>query len=303
MEKGKSYFIIQLKRMFKSFPAVFIITIAMAACIGGLAYLYMKNGIFSEEQQRYHIGIVGDLSDTYLGFGIYAVESLDTSRYMIEFENLTEAEAKDKLRKGELTAYICVPDGFVESIVSGENDRKITYVTSEGQEGVTGILMDELSEIASTLVTRSQSAVYGMQNLMWKNGMGDNIKDAEIEISKKYIAMLLKRTKLCEVEDIGVANDLSISLEEFYACSLTLFLILIFGINSSYLFSHRNNELSKFMASRNVGVVKQILSEYFSYVCLLLACVVGIFVLAGINILPVIAMFAAIHFFIYELVD
>jgi ABC-2 type transport system permease protein len=191
----------------------------------------------------------------------------------------------------------------VESIVSGENDRKITYVTSEGQEGVTGILMDELSEIASTLVTRSQSAVYGMQNIMWKNGMGDNIKDAELDISKKYIAMLLKRTKLCEVEDIGVANDLSISLEEFYACSLTLFLILIFGINSSYLFSHRNNELSKFMASRNVGVIKQILSEYFSYVCLLSACVVGIFVLAGINILPVIAMFAAIQNFIYELVD
>jgi hypothetical protein len=141
--------------------------------------------------------------------------------------------------------------------------------------------------------------------------MQDNIWDAEKEISRQYISTLLKRTRLCEVEDIGVANDLSISLEEFYFCSMTLFFILIFGINSSYLFSYRNKELSRFMASKNVGAVKQTLSEYFSYVCLLSACIIGIFILIGIifekqiklNIFPVIAMFAAMHFFVYELVD
>lgn len=132
MTRVRAYFLAQLKRTFRlAFPQL-AADILICACVGLLSYLLVAQGAFAAGGARYRIGMVGDLSDSYLGFGIAALQEMDDSRFMIELVGMSEAEADEAFEKGELYAVMRVPDGLLESIVSGGNDCMITYTPAEG---------------------------------------------------------------------------------------------------------------------------------------------------------------------------
>ena len=139
------YFIVQLKRTVKLAVGVFPTAMLLFACLGIAAYIFMNHGPMMQNQKKYQIGIVGNIEDSYLGFGIFAVQTLDDSRFMVDFIPMTEEEAQKAFRKAALAAYVIIPDEFLASVISGANDTPITYVASEGQKGIAGYLMDELA--------------------------------------------------------------------------------------------------------------------------------------------------------------
>lgn len=319
-----TYLYIQLRRAIKLLPVMMTVTLLICGCVGIFAVLYLGNGM-AEKNQKYQIAVVGDTTDSYLGFGISALSVLDDSRFMVDFPSMTEGEARRALAAGKITAYAKVPDGLVESIVAGSNDKSVIFVTSTGQEGITGILAEELTEAASTLIVRSQSAIYGMQRILWDNGMGDLWWDATERLNLRLIDMVLNRTGLCNLEAQGMANGLS--TEGYYFCSMLIFFLLLAGINSSPLFSKKSRGLMKLMASRGVNVYKQVAGEYLAYLFLNLCCLLGIFIVLGpvlnsgviqlaiwkktdigtlagfyVRMIPVAAVLTAMQFLLYELV-
>lgn len=321
-----AYFYAQLKRVFRILPILIVMTIILFCSMMILLLSVMKNGTFESERKKYQIGIVGDISDTYLGFGINALQSLDDSRFLIDFHSMTEKEARESLHSGQLTAYVRVPDGLVESLVTGANNKPITYIAAEGQKGITSILMEELSAIVSTIVTRSQSAVYGMQNILSVYGINNIWLEATNRLNLRYIELVINRTKLCDLIILGVSNGLS--TEGYYFCSLLLFFLLISSITSSYLFVHRGSELSRSLAARGIRAFKQVMGEYLAYVFLMIVYLVVIFIIIGIafkgnfpqisewkdmndftmisffiSLFPVVIMLAAFHFFLFEMVS
>lgn len=325
MSRFYIYFLTQLKRVLKLLPALLLMLLLTCISVGFVALIFMNNGKMQEQQKKFQIGIVGDISESYLGFGIFALQSIDDSRYMIDFHNMTEQEAQSALRQGELSAYIRVPDGFVESIVKGDNDCPITYIPSEGQKGIGGIMMDEVSDIASTLVTCSQSAIYGMQGILRAYDQNDILSEATDQLNLSFIEQLLNRTDFCEMEVLGIGNGLSTI--GYYFCSFLLFFLMLSGINSSPLFTHKSRELPKLLASKGIGVRKQVLGEYLAYVSLTFIYMVVLFLLLSIllsgeflqieewkkhptelllgffiRLLPVAAMIAALQFLLYEMV-
>ena len=319
-----SFFLIQIRRTLKLLPAIMILTLLMCGCAGIFAVQYLKDSETAESNQKYRIAVVGDADDSYLGFGISALSMMDDSRYMVEFPTMTEAEARQALIAGEITAYAKVPEGLTDSIVRGTNDKPITFVGSTNQKGMTGILVEELADVASTMIVRSQSAIYGMQNLLWENDMGDQWWEYTEKLNIRLIDMVLNRTGLCDLKVLGMAGGLS--TQGYYLCSIVIFFLLISGIGNSPLFAKRNRELMGVMASRGVGAVRQVAGEYLAYLLPEFVCLFGIFLalwpVIGSGVLrideweggsigsaagffamliPVVAAFAAMQFLIYEL--
>ena len=101
-------------------PAVFLVTLVLAASVAVIAKGVLSDKLSEDERKKVEVGICGDLSDSYLGIGVLAVQQLDSSRFAINFHTLEEAEAREMLLDGKLTAYLVIPDGFVDSVVSGE---------------------------------------------------------------------------------------------------------------------------------------------------------------------------------------
>lgn len=319
-----TYLYIQFRRILKLLPVLMAMTLIVFGCVGAFAVLYLNSDAMTEGSRKYRIAVVGNTSDSYLGFGVAALSKLDDSRFMVEFPTMTESEARQALVRGEVTSYAVIPDDLVNSIVYGTNDAPVTFVGSTGQKGITGILVEELTEIVSTLIVRSQSAIYGMQNILWNHGLGAQWKEATDSLNLRFIDMVLKRTQVCDLEVLGLSNGLSTG--EYYFGSMLIFFLLLAGINSSPLFGRRNEELMRLMASRGVGAFRQVAGEYLVYLFLNLCCLLGVFLvlipvfgngtvsLAGwdgmeanvlmgfyVRLIPVAAAFAAMQFLLYEL--
>ena len=64
------YFSVQLKRTLKLAVGVFPTAMLLFACLGAAAWFLLNQGPLAERQQKYQIGVVGKIDDTYLGFGI-----------------------------------------------------------------------------------------------------------------------------------------------------------------------------------------------------------------------------------------
>lgn len=322
---NRSYFYIQLKRIFKMLPTQILVNLLMYACVGVFVVFFLRDSMLSSNMQKYKIGVVGDMTDSYMGFGISTLQAVDDARLVIELVGMSEEEARESFRKGELYAFMRIPDGLFESIESGANDRPVTYVAAEGQKGIGGIVMNEITEVVSSIVTRSQSGIYGMQSVLRNHGKIDDIWEATEQLNIRYFDAVLGRRKLCSVEILGMANGLS--MEEYYFCSVLIFFLLLSGISNSQMFLKRNREFNRFLKAKGIGVIRQVAGEYLAYVCLMLVCLLEIFmvfaiimvsdvfqiatwegygveVLGGffLRFLPVILMLSAMQFMIYELV-
>ena len=83
----------QMKRTAKLYPAILCFTLALVVGVSIVLAVLFGNNAKSEENKRIRVGIVGDLENSYLDIGISALKSMDTSRFYIEFEQMTEEEA------------------------------------------------------------------------------------------------------------------------------------------------------------------------------------------------------------------
>lgn len=325
MKRTAAYFLAQLKRVLRLLPLQVGVGLMICACVGIPAVLLVARGA-GEGQDRYRIGLVGDVSDSYLGFGFAALQTMDDSRFMIELTEMSEEEAEAALSHGELTAVVRVPDDFVDSIVSGENDARVTYETLQGQKGLGSMVMEEIAEVASTLVTASQSAIYGMQRTLYEQGSVDQIGRETDRLNLMLINFVLSRSGFNEVEVLGYAEGLS--LEAYYFCRILLLLLLLAGLSGSIFFSCRKTALNGMLKAGGVGALSQIAGEYLAYLgflCagfILPACLLAMgleretFLLPEwegrgaspfLALLPVLfltaAMFAGLQLFLYELAD
>lgn len=259
-------------------PAVFLVTIVLATSIAFIAKGLLAEKLSDDNRKKIEVGICGDLTDSYLGIGVMAVQQLDSSRFAINFHTLEEAEAREKLLKGELTAYLVIPEGFVDSVVSGEN-FSVRYYTSNSQMGLGTMLMNELANVISELITKSQSAIYGMQNLCEDYERYDIYWDATNELNLEYIDIILSRQLLFEVEILGVSNDLS--LQGYYICGFAVLFFMIFGINGCPIFVRRDMSLARLMSANGVGSLYQVLVEFVAYLVLVVICMLSVFAVLG----------------------
>ena len=313
------YLYVQLKRTLKLAVGVFPTAMLLFACLGLAAYFLLTRGPLSGQEKKYQIGIVGKIDETYLGFGVYAIQTLDSSRFMVDFIPMEEREAQKAFREGTLTAYVSVPEEFLDSIIYGRNDVPITYVAFEGQKGITGYLMEELSVVVSRLVTSSQSSIYAMQDIARELGEVTYLGEWTEELNLRLIEYVLGRTKLAELEELGFSKGLL--LRQYYFCTMLLLFCFLFGISSASFFLKRNISVGRWMKMRGIRPAGQVLGEWLAYFLLMLACVLLplCFLKAFVKgfsflrmkvylddllwaMVPIVMMVSSMHFAIYETV-
>ncbi len=325
MKNFARYFFVQMKRVAKACPAIFLSALLLCGLLGLVGRTALKNELSKESSLKVQIGLVGDL-DEYMGLNFNGILELLSGKFGIAFTEMTEEEAKKQLHDGKISTYVLIPEGMVDSIASGRNDKKIIYVGSEGQRGISSLVMEEVAASLSTLVTASQTAIYGMQDFLRDQGRKSEIRAAADEMNYAYLIMLSEIFQICELETTGLDNH--VSAVGYYLCSFFILFILLSGINSAVLFAKKNMELTKLLVIRGQGLGRQILAEYLANLVLVLLCAVLAFSTAAIAIqtgmaevpewkdfdmetfvlfvgkmFPVILALSAMQFLIYEWAD
>lgn len=319
------YAALQIKRAGRIYPSVLFVTALMLCAVLLVGALTLGGFINGADKKKLNIGIVGDISDSYLGVGIYALTNMDSSRFSISFLEMEEEEALRALERREITGFVKVPPAFIGGILNGEN-VPATFVTYGGPEGFGSVMTAEITGTVSDLVTECQRAMYAIEELAYTNGETENIWDKVKTVNIEYIDFILSRTSIYEVETLGIRD--AVSMGGYYICGMTVFFLLLWGISAGRFFTGRNRALGRHLSSRGFGAGGQVLCEYpafclMSFVTVLLLSMVAGFVVArqdfGISELagagfftpvgfafisvPVICMLSAMQLFLYEITE
>ena len=279
MTRFRIYLLAQMKRVKKALPAVLIMTLLLTGCIALISKVMLIADSSSEKKQKVQIGLVGDISGSYLGFGISALQHLDSSRFAIEFIEMEEEEARDRLNHGTLSAFVIVPEGFVEAAVRGEN-MPLTYVSTSGSLRLGSMIMNELVNTISSLLTESQNAIYGMQNYLVHNGMSDIYWQATDELYLRFLDFILGRTTVYELELTGLSGNLS--MIGYYLCGFTVLFLLLWGIAGSPLYIKKDHALPALLSSKGQNTLSQMAGEFVAYFVLMATSFLLVIVLVAV---------------------
>lgn len=306
--------------MLKLFPIVLLITVILFAGLLAVFGSMMQSQSESEDRQKFRVGIVGDTDGSYLGFGFSALQTLDSTRFALEFEMLDEPAAADALMRRDIAAYLVFPEGFVEAALRGEV-RTIRFVTTEGAGGLVPIFKEEIAKAATELLLESEKGVYGVQGALDGNGYRQLSYQYLNEMNVEYVSFVFRRSEIYQVSELGISDGLT--TPQYFFCSITVLLLMLLGLPYAVVFVKKDWAFSRMLASRRFPAVGQVACEYAAYagvMLLLVAVIAAGFSLAagrvpalselidpeyltslGLAILPAVLMIAALNSMIFEL--
>ncbi|MBQ2696805.1 MAG: ABC transporter permease, partial [Clostridia bacterium] len=201
----KKYFTLQLKSVFKVYPMILLITLITILAIIMACFFVTGQKNEKEEKQEISIGVVGDLEDTYLKIGLYALQNFDSSRFYINFTNYTEEEAVKALKDRNISGYVFIPKNYINSILYGRN-KQAKYVTLNAPEGFGTIVSTEVAETVSHIVTESQKGMYCMQDLAQDYNNTETDKNID-KLMMSYMNMILGRNEMYEIKTLGIKDS------------------------------------------------------------------------------------------------
>ena len=277
------YFVLQCKRMLRQLPATLLVTILLVGSAALLGSALLNKSSSDTQVTRVNVGVIGDFENEYLGMGFAALKSMDPSRYSIEFIVFdTEDNARAELLRGNIGAYVRIPDTFVDSIRRGRIEP-IRYVTMNGSASLGTALTDEIVAALGEMLSTTQDAVYGTQALV--EDRLPNLKSWKVgdELGANFIQEALDRDSLFETEVIS--SPTGIGLSESLLCGVLVLFLMLWGITASGVFARREAELGGMLYARGMSPGSQVAAELGSYLALLLftLLLVGIPAMVALN--------------------
>ena len=267
MKRFCVYALLQCKRALRLLPHMLAVLLLLA-CGAGLVAAGLSAGRAADEAgQVALVGVVGNGADPYIRVGIEALETFDVSRDELRFIFLSEAEAVSALREDRLSAFLYLPDGYVESIYAGE-PAPIRFITPEGASGLDSLLTAELAAAVTRLVTETENAEYGLIRYVSEHLPEVDPYEADSALVDRYFAMVLTRDQLFSVKTVGLADTLSFG--GYYFCGILVAFLLLAGIGASPFCARRCTALGPVLRARGFGPVRQTLGEFAAFYLLLL---------------------------------
>ena len=313
----KKYFYLQQKRAFKLFPYVLTVTFILL-----LGVIIALNGMITgnadkEENQKLNVGVTGDMDNSLLRLGMGAFQALDDTQFSIQLVEYTEKDAATALKKGDVSAYIVVPEDFVEKALYGEVEP-IRFVTTVESSDVVTMFKTELLSVITNMVIDCQKGTYGIGDALYAADSKNLVGKAESEISLEYFELVLNRGKVLEVEELGIVNSLSTT--NYYICSLLIVFIMIMGLPFASLYCSRDTALAALLNSKGKTSFKMLCGEYLAHfislVTVLLVALLGFIIYSSavdidlfketygcpfITLIPALMMFAAFNLLVFEI--
>ncbi len=316
-----SYLRAQFLRALKLYPVIIAFTLILSISISIFLVNMISSNEEGESKQKIEIGLVGNVTDTYLGIGVEAVQNFDTSKFYLEFVNLDEDEAVKRLESGRIMGYITIPEGFIDSIVSGEN-KKLSYVVGNSPASIGPVIMNDIVEVISDIVTESQSSIYGFIDIAKETELKKKARNKLVDkLNLEYIDIILDRESAYKTSFIGISSGLS--FKDYYVCAFILLILLLCGTVCAHLLVKTNLSLPRLLYCSGQPLWKQLLGDYLPFITVIfIDCIAMLFsanavlgssqisileggytelLLFALKILPAIVLITAMQFLIYEI--
>ncbi len=316
----KTYFSLQWKRVTKVLPFIFTVTVVLFVGIALVLTGLLNADQSNEKNNKLHIGITGDTDNAILKMAIAAFQDFDESRFTIVFEEMEETQAEKELKEGLISAYLILPDDFVEKAMRGEMDP-LYYVTSAGASNIVTMFKNEVTTLVTDVVISSQKGTFGLEEALHDNGIKDKGGELVNGLAMEYVAAIMQRAAVITVNELQITTGVRVM--DMYLCSLTVLFLMLLGLPFVVVYARRDRSLNVLLVSRGLSNARQLYQEwlphFLSLLCLAMVVFVPVILLAAVSdyaladmltvgewlryvllFVPVLAMFATFNLFMFE---
>lgn len=305
----KKYFYLQLKLAGRILPVVLGVTLALLLGLGILVSGLLATFRSNEESREFTVALAGDTDNEYMQWGLAALQLADEDTFCVSVVEMSREQAHTALEKGEISAYVILPEGLMEKALAGEEFEPITYVTSAGVEGISSYLKREVTALVTKMVVYSQKGAYGLDELLSEQLPDADIADHMTALSLQYADLIIHRDEFYEAEVLGVSDGLTTA--DYYICAAAIVLLMLMGLPYAAIYIRRDYALPRMLRSRGFSAAGQLLCEYGAH--LLSMLILGGFLMAlaafaelpggvlALRLIPVLAMIAALNMLLFTL--
>lgn len=304
----KQYVWLQCKRLGRYLPGAFLAVLVLLGGLAGVLGSLMDRQNQKEENNPYRIGVVGSIEDPMLQLGVEAICRYDSSRLAMELVPMEQAQAQAQLSAGQLSAYVVVPEGFVQEALSG-NILPLKYVSTLGAVGLNTLFQQEITQAISQMLTDAQKGVYGMYAVTTQQGVYKQQGMDDMAIG--YASFILARDRVYRVETLGAGAGAD--LESYLLSGFLVTVLLLACLPFAALLIQQDISLGQMLAARGRPACFQAACDFAVYALALVGmvlaaalvalCLPGLDRLPGLLVraVPVAILCAAFSYWIYTL--
>ena len=300
----RRYFGAQWKRALRALPGAFFANLLLLAAAALLSlYLTQLFAPSTEGNAKLKLGIVGGQGQTYLGTGLGILNNMDSSRLAISYEQLDKEAAAAQLKRGEIQAYLEVPDDFLSALSEGEN-KTIRYVGGGLEAGLNSALIREAGSAAEVILKETERGIYAAEGYFDAHGANDRHAKLLTEINLRYLGTVLNRNRNYNAET--VAPLAGVDLARYYRAALLCFLLFASGVSALPFAAGRAPVLGRLLAAEGVSRGAQLLAEYLAYFGLQTLAFLPLLALLRekfAGLLPALLFATALQFLLYEFAE
>ena len=298
------YFWVQVKRIGRVIPLAVLASVILFAGIY-LAYQALVSHWEQDESfRKLQIGIVGTADDHLMQMAVDAVKTMDSSHLSVTFAEMGEQQAISRLERGEISAYLVFPEGFLERAMQGEI-LPIRFVSAAAGENVLSLIKDEFAGVFANMLLSSEKGAYALDIALQEYGYDNISREKMNELAIAYAQKVFHRDEVYVVEELGISGGLSFS--SYMICGLSVLFLCLATLAFAPLLILQDDSLQRVLKCRGVGAVQQVLCEFGVYVLALIVLAVFPAAISGKNffvmlfgIIPVAICIAGISYLVYS---
>ena len=236
---------LQLKKLSRMLPFTLIMAI-LFLMIASVVLSTASDLASNEQTARFKLDVVGESDSRFFKTGLTALQALDSSNISIDMELVDEETARNDLLAGRVSAYVVIPEGFMEATGRGEI-MPIAYFTTASTVDVSALMRDEFTTAIATVLKYSQKAVFGEERLLEENGYRSIVLREINELDLTYITFIMGRDKMYQTEITGVSHGLNGIQHLFLGMLIILMCIVMIPLGCLHM--RRDNSMLKMIAS------------------------------------------------------
>ena len=271
---------LRIKAVMKVYPSMCVMTLLLCLSLGGMLYMqssFTEDLTSADGDERISIGVVGIATSGYLDTAFSMLKNFDSSSEEVKFVPCKDrSSAVKKIRSGEVYAAIVIPEGLVDTLLSGDTG-KMTLLLPASDSGIVVLLIKELSDAVSSIISSMNRGSEVLADYYYSNGTTDpeTIANAQTDLLLTSLQNMLHRNRMFKLKYVRESDQLSI--ESFYLISMVFLLILLLGIMCAASYVRSDHTLGRLLRVHHLGSGLQVLGEYISLAALLAAvCVLFI---------------------------
>lgn len=252
----------KIKEFVRILPVILLETILFALILVGVG-VYASRAIYGDKAiKEIKVGIVAEGEDQITDMLVKFVGGMDSFKDTVSLEVMSRKEAEDALKGGEIYGAVIVPEGIVDSILSGENiPAKI--LTGSAYSKIETEVFTQLSRAGASLLATAQAGIYAADTLCVENGRADMIEQTQDALNEAYLKYALARSTLFREKEVTAVKG--VNLTDYYAISLLLAFLSFAGIAFGRYMQVEMGEREKLFKSRGIGAVQQYLIDTASF--------------------------------------